>query len=191
MLILSRPSIPAPADDPHAANKEYVDLAVAGGIVRPTAAIRGSAHITIPTSTSGWDSDGYCTLDLSDVLWDSGTDPAQYSRVQRSGRWETRLYCRQTGVYLITAGIRFVYHATGQRKVQITLRDDNNTADNTKGIVESAFNPMDPNIEPVATQYLLEAGQYIVLRAWQNSGGNLNVMRSGLISPELRMTRIA
>ena len=154
----------------------------------PTARIRHSANQAIPTGFP------LTVLDLDTVLWDAGAASAHYSRVEVSpGVYEGRLYCRETGVYLMQTNVRFAGHTTGSRSAQITLYDTAGVF--VGGIAEVSVSAYAttaylPILSPNAV-WDWEEGEYIVIRVYQDSGGALNVLSSATISPELMITKVA
>jgi hypothetical protein len=94
----------------------------------------------------------------------------------------SRLTATATGVYLITGHILFPWNATGYRELALLLNRiaildiDGRTAD--------ASNPQGLR---VSTLYHLSAGDYVELRAYQTSGGDLAVKALGNYSPEFAL----
>lgn len=98
----------------------------------------------------------------------------------------SRLTCRVTGVYQISACIQFAANATGIRQLNIQL---GGTTVIAAEIVPAAGTG--PTIVSVSTLYSLTATtDYVEVIASQTSGGNLNVDTSANYSPEFMMVRV-
>lgn len=95
----------------------------------------------------------------------------------------TKITIPTAGLYLVTAGVEFASNATGYRQIELLVGGatfigiDNRTAVNG-----------DTTKLNIATVYKFTAGQYIEVRALQNSGGALNVTNFGQSSPEFSAT---
>lgn len=121
-------------------------------------------------------------LNLDTVLWDSRGD--QYEVINDEGR----LICREPGLYSIQANVRFAQNPSGLRTVQVQCEP---VSGSVIAICESIVAAFDGTpIINLATTWALNAGDKLALRCRQTSGGDLDVMSSGRISPELMMTRI-
>lgn len=82
-----------------------------------------------------------------------------------------RLTATTAGVYVITGHATFDANATGRRALEIRLDGTTSLA------LQTAASPGAVNHElSVTTIYAFTAGQYVELRAFQNSGGSLNVL---------------
>lgn len=85
------------------------------------------------------------------------------------------------GLYLIGGHVEFAAHATGMRGLRIqhssgvTLAATHNAAVTTAGVSQHVL------VTTVAAQ---AAGQYVVLDAWQNSGGALSIFSAAASTPE-------
>jgi hypothetical protein len=92
-----------------------------------------------------------------------------------------------SGWYLVTGHIRFAANATGYRQAAIRYGGSNYLA------LQADNNPDGANttIMSLATLYYLAASDYIELVAFQDSGGNLNVVSTAQYSPELAVMRLA
>ena len=96
-----------------------------------------------------------------------------------------RLVAPVTGLYLITGHIRFAANATGERRLMITLGGTTDIA-----YVSHSNNAAIITLMTVATIYQLSATNYVELRAYQSSGGSLNVEAIGNYSPEFSIVRL-
>lgn len=89
------------------------------------------------------------------------------------------------GWYQISGNVQFASNATGLRQTAIMLNGTTYLAVNLQPAVNGAV-----TIVAVSTMYYLNAADYVELRAYQSSGGGLNVETAGNYSPELRMVRM-
>lgn len=157
------------------ANGAEILWADEGQFTPPSIRARHSTSQTLINNT-------WTILNLDTVLWDSRGD--QHEVINDEG-W---LICRQSGLYSIQASVRFAQNSSGQRAVQVRYEPVSSSAIAICESLVDAFNGTP--IISLATTWALNAGDKIALRCWQTSGGNLDVMSSGRISPELMMTRI-
>ena len=98
----------------------------------------------------------------------------------------TRLTCQIDGIYVITGHILWLDNAVGQRVVAIWLNGTTFIAMHTHiNLVATLLS------QSVATTYKLTVGEFVELRVYQDSGGNLNITSSANYSPEFSMVRIA
>lgn len=95
----------------------------------------------------------------------------------------TRLTCKTPGNYSVYGNVRFASNATGSRIVAIRK----NGTDVYASARIPAVNGGTTNI-PIYTEIDLEAGDYVELTAWQNSGGPLNVESEAFFTPEFGMS---
>lgn len=96
-----------------------------------------------------------------------------------------RLTVPVAGTYLILGNVRFANNATGVRQLTVIL--------NNSDII--AFDREDASTVAVtyvtlSTIYELAAGDYVTLRVFQNSGGNLDVDAQASYSPEFMIARL-
>jgi hypothetical protein len=90
------------------------------------------------------------------------------------------------GKYQITAHIAWGAGSVGVRQLQLRLNGTTIIADNTISPPGAfAF-----SVPPVTTMYTLAVGDYVEIVVTQSSGGALDVISSGNISPEFSMVRI-
>ena len=96
-----------------------------------------------------------------------------------------RLTAPVAGTYLISGTVRFESNATGVRQVTVVLNSGS-------PIVFFLTDAVSANVTVlnVSTVYQLAAGDYIQLRAFQNSGGSLNVEAQTSYSPEFMIARL-
>lgn len=98
----------------------------------------------------------------------------------------TRLTCQFDGIYVITGHINWQASAVGRRHVEVQLGGATRIAAQTEmGLVATSL------FQSIATTYKLSATDFVELRVWQNSGGNLNVDNPGNYSAEFSMARVA
>lgn len=87
------------------------------------------------------------------------------------------------GVYEIAGGVAFAANATGLRGLTVKLNGATIIAVDFRATYGGEV------YLSIATQYLLVAGDYIQLEAYQSSGGNLNTVVAAAYSPEFRACR--
>lgn len=92
----------------------------------------------------------------------------------------TRITFAVAGRYVVSAGVTFASNATGVRDVAIYLNGANDIALDRRG----SPGAVDLQVS-IATIYEFAAGNYIELRAWQNSGVSINAQSYARYSPEL------
>lgn len=97
----------------------------------------------------------------------------------------SRLTCKTAGKYLIIGNARFAFHATGERGIQIYFGGATIIAIDTR-----PTNPVNAQTMGISTLYDLGVNEYVELRVWQTSGGNLNCDNSANYSPEFMMVRV-
>ena len=97
----------------------------------------------------------------------------------------SRLTCKTAGKYIIVANIAFASNTTGRRMVGIFLNGATFI-----GVGETNATTTGSCIVTVATIYLLEVNDYVEMKAFQNSGGALNVVAAANYSPEFMMHRL-
>lgn len=123
----------------------------------PAARVYNSGNQSIANSsltTLNFNSENYDT----DNIHDNTTNPS-------------RLTCKTAGIYQIIAHVSFASNPTGYRRVVVIY--------NGGGIAAEAFIPAvtgGSTVVVVAGNYKLAVGDYIELRAQQNSGGALDVI---------------
>lgn len=100
-----------------------------------------------------------------------------------TGSNTSRLTAPVAGYYVVGAQVRFQLGAGGRRFVEICLNGDTtNPLERVEaGAVADATST--PHLLAV-TLWLAAAGDYFECRAFQSSGGNLNVEQANYLSPE-------
>ena len=136
----------------------------------PQARVYNSSNIQLTTAAEA-------TLTFDTERYDSGD---LHSTSSNTGRLTAPI----TGLYSVGANVRFASNATGQRQVALRI---NGTTFIAYVLVQAANG--DATFLNVSTDYQLTAGDYVEVRAYQNSGGNLNVTASANYSPEFWMHR--
>jgi len=153
-----------------------------GGAASPT--FRALAQADLPQM------DGvrvYNSADLS-INNDSFTvltfDSERYDRgnLHSTSSLTSRLTAARAGIYPITGHIRFAGNAAGVRYLGVLLNGATVIAQ--QGALNAAGSA---DILSVSTLYYLNAGDYVELQAYQNSGGLLSVTATGNKSPEFAM----
>lgn len=92
-----------------------------------------------------------------------------------------KVFCRETGKYLLVGNAEFASHATGERILQITVETVVVAATRT---APSPANVTDLSCSAIAS---LTAGEVVRMVAYQDSGGNLNLNSTTRSSPTLAM----
>ena len=143
-------------------------IAGADRTLAPTA--KRSTNQTIPTGTQtkiefdSVDSDGW-------NCWDASPNP-------------TRLTVPVTGRYFVTGNLAFEAANPGHRAINLLKN-------NTTELARSDFLPVSNSIDTHSTvtthAITLIKGDYVELRAWQNSGSDLDVLDSGDHQPTLSL----
>ncbi len=105
------------------------------------------------------------------------------SSMHSTSSFPSRLNAPYTGLYLLAGSIEFPSNATGVRRLSIIL--NGTFSDRLVSVNQPSFSGT-PALS-VATLFRLEAGEFVELQAHQNSGGALNVLATGLHSPEFMM----
>jgi hypothetical protein len=143
-------------------------IANADRTLAPTASRSTNQTITTSTQTKiifdSVDSDGW-------NCWDVSPNP-------------TRLTVPVTGRYIITGNVAFEAASAGHRAINILKND-------TLELARSDFNPVSNSIDTHSTvtchAVSLTKGDYVELRAWQNSGSDLDILDSGEHSPRFSL----
>jgi hypothetical protein len=98
----------------------------------------------------------------------------------------SRLTVPYDGYYLIGGSVRFAANATGSRSISLVVSNTSSIAgQNTDNLGAATTVQL-----TVVAAYQLVAGDYVELFASQNSGGNLNVLAVGNLSPEFWIERL-
>ena len=121
------------------------------------------------TTVVAFDSERYDT----DTIHDTSTN-------------NSMLTCKTAGVYSISGHIQFEANATGLRLVGILL-------DGATTIAYMGWSDVGASAIylPLETKYTLAVNQYVELVVYQNSGGALNIVKSGSnFTNEFMMSRI-
>lgn len=84
----------------------------------------------------------------------------------------TRFVARARGWYPITAQVEFAANATGQRGARLLKNGTDQIAYDLRDASAAGTSSVS-----VSTQVLLNAGEWVELRAFQNSGGALNTVQ--------------
>lgn len=95
----------------------------------------------------------------------------------------SRLTCKTAGKYIIAGGAAFAANGASDRSLFIWFNQTVYIAYHEIG--HGGFNPL-----TVSTIYELAVNDFVELRAFQASGGNLKVMALGNYTPEFMMQRI-
>lgn len=96
-----------------------------------------------------------------------------------------RLTCKTAGKYLIVGCIWFAHHAGGQRGIGIYLNGATSIAEHFSDASSAV-----KYVVHISTIWDMAVDDWVTLRAYQNSGGNLNVALGNAYSPEFMMYRL-
>jgi hypothetical protein len=133
-----------------------------------------SANISLANATG-------TTLGFDSTRYDTG------GQVHNNAVNNSRLTCQVAGVYLITAVVEFAPSATGTRSVSIQL---NGGLFIGAQIQAAAATSTLPTRVTASSTYYLNAGDYVECRAYQDSGGALNVSAIAAYSPEFMLAMV-
>jgi len=111
-------------------------------------------------------------------------------------RWDTdtmhdnvinnsRLTATTAGKYVISAHIKFASNNTGIRSFSLRVNGTDVIAVYTQNSVTDSVNEMS-----ISTIYEFSATDYVEVQAFQNSGGNLDITKDNLFSPEFAIQKI-
>lgn len=122
-----------------------------------------------------------------DTGWitDDGGTTRGYWRDDGNANWQQKLFAQKAGWHMIVGNVAIEADATGRRILDIYLNG-------TTTIAQQEWNPSN-NVEgriEVSTSWWMEAGDYVTLRLYQNSGGNLAIYSLSSYSPEFAINRI-
>lgn len=140
---------------------------------KPGARVYNGSAVTLTTNTE-------TAIPLDSELWDSGGWHSTSSS-------NTRVTVDKPGMYLVSATLAYAGHATGYRDLQIRLNGGATPIQKSSrpGVSASFATYVD-----TAFVYKLNAGDYLEMYAYQNSGGNLDVMSGGGYRPSLTVQLI-
>jgi len=135
----------------------------------------------------------YGDITFDTERWDTGSTGA--GGAYPNGMWDVatpkRLTAVHRGWHTISGHIEFAYHAVGRRGIQIRHTIPGGAVTE---IARSEWDAIksDQVTQPmsITTQYWMNAGEYVELMAFQDSGAGLNVNEVGNYSPEFVMVRI-
>jgi hypothetical protein len=99
----------------------------------------------------------------------------------------TRLVAPVSGLYALTAGLRWESSAAGARR-QALFRVNGATIVRVHEYGPQLLGTL-PH-QPLADEYELAAGDYVELMVLQDTGANLNIFANGNWSPELTFRRV-
>lgn len=154
--------------------KKYIEignLPASGGGYTEGARAYNNANISINNDSS-------TTLTFNSERWDTDT-------IHDTGSNTSRLTCKTTGVYLISATIDFASNANGRRQIWFVVDGTTTIAMTNVPAINGA------NVRlSLTTIYSLTADQYVEAVVYQSSGGALNVTVQANWSPEFMMQRI-
>lgn len=135
-------------------------------------------NAAIPVTSGAWNA-----LTFNTERWDTDS---MHSTVTNTGR----ITLNTAGLYIVTGHAEFAANATGVRGLQVLRNTD---ADGIAQIYYQAAPATTGTAITVATVWKFAAGDYIQLRAFQNSGGALNINYGGantFFTPEFSATWI-
>lgn len=156
------------ATTPDTIGKELVATAAGTSTwrIRPCAKVTKAALQTISNNT------------ITALTFD--TERKDTDTIHDNSTNNTRLTCKTAGFYAIKGCIAWASNGTGERFVAIRLNGTTYLAIDRRAPVSTAE-------QTVSTDYDLAVNDYVELIAFQTSGGNLDVTKSGNFSPEFSM----
>lgn len=123
---------------------------------------------------------GWLIIDFNQQRWDDPDDD------QWAIGTPTRLTCRFAGIYVITGHVYWEANAVGSRNFGVYLNGATLLALQREfGLAAVSCH------QSIATTYKLSVGDFVELRVWQDSGGNLAIGAAAAYSPEFSMVRVA
>lgn len=142
----------------------------AGSSVVPAARVSHDADQTISN-------DSQTTLAFNTEKYDTDTihDPSTNN---------SRLTCKTAGQYTISASIQFASNSTGSRSILIVLNGTTIIGSDQRRAADIATTCN------LSIDYVLAVNDYVEVQAYQNRGGNLNVVSSGERTPLFMMKYI-
>lgn len=163
--------LPLPTANPHAANKEYVDAALAAAVYTQGARVYNSANQSINHMTATtllFDSERYDTDDIHSTIANT-----------------SRLTCKTAGKYVVTGNVAWDTNAAGFRLVYIRHNV-------SASIAQIQNTPLAAHYTEVVVSTIFDfaVNEYVELRVYQDSGGALNIMQVANYSAEFMMQRI-
>ena len=138
------------------------------------ARVYNSGNLTIPTASS-------TDLTFDSERWDTDTIHSTVTNTER-------LTATTAGTYLIAGTVRWAANSTNVRGVRIKVGGGNYIASNRA--IPDTGGGRGEIAQTVSTIWVLEAGHYVTLSVYQDSGGNLDVVATASYTPEFMMQRI-
>lgn len=158
-------------DDHHAQSHNHGGGDGSGLVNAIGAHVTHSGNLTISTAT--WTDLNFNTERFdTDAFHDTATNNQRLTVPTGKG-----------GKYLVTGGVEFANNATGYRALAI----HKNGSTFERVVTANAVSGNETWLS-IAAQLELAAGDYVTLRVFQNSGGNLNVQKQSNYSPEFSVT---
>lgn len=151
--------------------RNYVEASALPTI--PAARVYNSANIS-HSSSGSWQA-----LTFNSERYDNDTI---HSTSSNTGR----LTATTAGVYSITGHIQFDANATGVRGLELRVNGSTIIAQDLRASF-ATFGV----VATISAHYKLAATDYVELRAYQNSGGSLNMLATGNLSPEFAMAKVS
>jgi hypothetical protein len=145
----------------------------------------GDAGVFTPTAARVFNSVAIATVSAVFKILTFDSERRNDGSVHNTGFNISRLTAPIAGWYAITGHIVFASNATGLRDAAILLNG-------ATIIAQTLFPAATTNVTniSIAAIYYLNAGDYVELEAYQDSGGALNVTAAGNYTPEFAMTAI-
>jgi hypothetical protein len=137
--------------------------------ITPSARVYNNTAIPIPHNTT-------TELPFNSKRWDNNS-------IHSTTTNNRRLTCRTAGLYSINGHVQFASNATGSRVASILLNGTHVIANMRVPAVSDGA-----TVLTVSTVWSLAVGNYVELRVYQTSGGNLDVLVTASYSPEFGMT---
>lgn len=139
----------------------------------PMAHVYNSADLTIANNTE-------TTLTFNSEVFDVG---GLHSTASNTGR----LTCTYTGYYIVTANVKWEANATGRREVTLRVNGSTYVAAEAIDNVGASANS---NMSITSGVIALNSTDYVEVRAYQDSGGDLVVVSAASYSPRFSIVMV-
>lgn len=144
-----------------------------------TCRCNSSSAIALPSGA-------FTTLSFNNNRWD--TDNIHSTTVNPS-----RLVCRTPGVYLIQASLSFSSNLLGRRDARLMINGAAITSEGRPAVADAKtpLPVLNSTSISISGSWLMNAGDYAEVAAYQDSGIAMGIVIDGQSSPEFSMSRIS
>ncbi len=157
-------------------NISSAGLTLAGSLLGTT--VIGASVYRSSTQTHN-NTGNWVTVAFGDEYWDTDS-------IHDNATNNTRLTCKTAGVYEIAACLRFAANSTGERGLRFVAGGAT-----AIGWVMVPTAPTQPAVLNLVWRHSMAVNDYVELQAYQNSGGNLDMVYADGYSINFSMVRIA